>query len=49
MIFQNNAGYLLSLTFPPLVEILKIQDQLLATEQDERREKSYSSTGEVTL
>ena len=47
--FQNNAGYLLSLTFPPLLEIPKIQDQLLGTEQYERREKSYSSTGEVTL
>lgn len=46
---QNNAAYLLSLTFPPLLEIPKIQDQLLGSEQYERREKSYSSTEEVTL
>lgn len=47
--FQNNAGYLLSLTFLPLLEIRKIQNQLLGTKQDKRREKSYSSTREVTL
>lgn len=49
MVFQNNAEYLLSLNFPPLLEIPKIQDQLLGTEQDERRKKSCSSTRGVTL